>query len=163
MTCLNRNKMKPHLNVCIPISLLTELDAYAAERGLNRSKATRLLLRRALEGPSPHSPPALPNWRVEAWTSLLRGLFGDKRLVLSADIEALLVQGVAARDERDRQVLTWRFGLGGRRYTLEDVGAARGIQRERVRQIEAQALRRLRGWLRSRGIWDLLKGQLEDV
>lgn len=152
---------KAHLNICIPTVLLTEIDAYAAEHGIKRSEAARLLLRRALESPSPHSPPALPNWQVEAWTSLLRGLFGDKRLVLTAGIKALLVEGVAARDERDRQVLTWRFGLGGRKYTLKDVGAMRGIQRERARQIEAQALRRLRGWLRNRGIWELLKEQLE--
>ena len=46
---------------------------------------------------------------------------------------------------RERLVLQMRFGLGkaGRTYPLEQVGRKLGITRERVRQIEAQALRRL--------------------
>jgi RNA polymerase primary sigma factor len=47
--------------------------------------------------------------------------------------------------ERERQVLQLRYGLAdGRRRTLEEVGVAFGITRERTRQIEAEALRRLR-------------------
>ncbi len=47
--------------------------------------------------------------------------------------------------ERERKVLLLRYGLtDGRRRTLEEVGVAFGITRERTRQIEADALRRLR-------------------
>ncbi len=47
--------------------------------------------------------------------------------------------------ERERKVLILRYGLtDGRRRTLEEVGVAFGITRERTRQIEADALRRLR-------------------
>ncbi len=47
--------------------------------------------------------------------------------------------------ERERKVLVLRYGLtDGRRRTLEEVGVAFGITRERTRQIEADALRRLR-------------------
>ncbi|NJN66195.1 MAG: sigma-70 family RNA polymerase sigma factor [Chloroflexaceae bacterium] len=47
--------------------------------------------------------------------------------------------------ERERKVLLLRYGLtDGRRHTLEEVGVAFGITRERTRQIEADALRRLR-------------------
>ncbi|MDP9309995.1 MAG: sigma-70 family RNA polymerase sigma factor [Chloroflexota bacterium] len=47
--------------------------------------------------------------------------------------------------ERERRVLTLRYGLeDGKRRTLEEVGAAFGITRERTRQIEADAMRRLR-------------------
>ncbi len=47
--------------------------------------------------------------------------------------------------ERERKVLALRYGLeDGRRRTLEEVGAAFGITRERTRQIEADAMRRLR-------------------
>lgn len=46
---------------------------------------------------------------------------------------------------RERKVLQLRFGLGdGHQYTLEEVGAEFGISRERVRQIEAEALQKLR-------------------
>jgi RNA polymerase primary sigma factor len=47
--------------------------------------------------------------------------------------------------ERERKVLQLRYGLiDGQRRTLEEVGVAFGITRERTRQIEAEALRRLR-------------------
>ncbi|HEY0606580.1 MAG TPA: sigma-70 family RNA polymerase sigma factor [Herpetosiphonaceae bacterium] len=47
--------------------------------------------------------------------------------------------------ERERRVLSLRYGLeDGKRRTLEEVGAAFGITRERTRQIEADAMRRLR-------------------
>jgi len=48
-------------------------------------------------------------------------------------------------NERERAVLEMRFGLkDGEAHTLEDVGRAFGVTRERVRQIESKALRKLR-------------------
>jgi len=47
-------------------------------------------------------------------------------------------------DEREREILKMRYGLDGKEYTLEEVGRIFKITRERVRQIEAKALRRLR-------------------
>ena len=58
---------------------------------------------------------------------------------------------------RERQVLEMRFGLkDGRSHTLEEVGQAFGVTRERIRQIEAKALRKLRHPLRSRKLRDYL-------
>ncbi len=58
---------------------------------------------------------------------------------------------------RERQVLSLRFGLdGGKSHTLEEVGQKFGLTRERVRQIEAKALRKLRHPLRSRQLKDYL-------
>ena len=60
--------------------------------------------------------------------------------------------------ERERNVLSMRFGLeDGMSQTLEDVGKAFNITQERVRQIEAKALRKLRHPQRSRKLRDYLQ------
>jgi RNA polymerase primary sigma factor len=60
-------------------------------------------------------------------------------------------------NRRERQVLEMRFGLkDGQSHTLEEVGQAFGVTRERIRQIEAKALRKLRHPLRSRKLRDYL-------
>ncbi len=59
--------------------------------------------------------------------------------------------------ERERKVLTLRFGLlDGRARTLEEVGKEFSVTRERIRQIEAKALRKLRHPSRSKRIKDYL-------
>ena len=60
--------------------------------------------------------------------------------------------------ERERQVLEMRFGLiDGQDNTLEEVGRFFGVTRERIRQIEAKALRKLRHPTRSRQLRDYLE------
>jgi RNA polymerase primary sigma factor len=59
--------------------------------------------------------------------------------------------------ERERRVLVMRFGLNdGQGRTLEEVGSEFGVTRERIRQIEAKALRKLRHPIRSRKLRDYL-------
>ncbi|MSQ32465.1 MAG: RNA polymerase sigma factor RpoD [Dehalococcoidia bacterium] len=59
---------------------------------------------------------------------------------------------------RERRVLELRFGLeDGRCRTLEEVGQAFGVTRERIRQIEAKALRKLRHPTRSKKLKDFLE------
>ena len=58
---------------------------------------------------------------------------------------------------REARILRLRFGLqNGRTYTLEEVGKKFGLTRERIRQIEGRALRRLRHPRRSRQLRDYL-------
>jgi RNA polymerase primary sigma factor len=73
--------------------------------------------------------------------------------LLHEQIEDML----AALSTREREVLYFRFGLeDGHSYTLEEVGRKFGVTRERIRQIEAKALRKLRHPSRSRKLKDFL-------
>jgi RNA polymerase primary sigma factor len=61
-------------------------------------------------------------------------------------------------NERERKVLEMRFGLkDGQGRTLEEVGLEFGVTRERIRQIEAKALRKLRHPIRSKKLKDYLR------
>jgi RNA polymerase primary sigma factor len=64
---------------------------------------------------------------------------------------------LAVLSEREREVLEMRFGLmDGKDHTLEEVGQFFNVTRERIRQIEAKALRKLRHPTRSRQLRDYL-------
>lgn len=59
---------------------------------------------------------------------------------------------------REVRILQLRYGLqDGKSYTLEEVGRKMGVTRERVRQIEAQALNRLRHPGHRRKLFDYLR------
>jgi len=65
--------------------------------------------------------------------------------VLTDQLPATVRRMMAVLDERERLVVTLRFGLdGGRPHTLEEVGAHFRLTRERIRQIELRALAKLR-------------------
>jgi RNA polymerase primary sigma factor len=73
--------------------------------------------------------------------------------MLGEKIEEML----ATLSPREARILRLRFGLlNGRSYTLEEVGQKFGLTRERIRQIEGKALRRLRHPRRSRQLRDYL-------
>lgn len=68
-----------------------------------------------------------------------------------------LVEVLGTLTEREQKVLRLRFGLDdGRARTLEEVGREFNVTRERIRQIEAKALRKLRHPSRSRKLKDYL-------
>ena len=61
---------------------------------------------------------------------------------------------------REREIIKLRYGIGdGYTYTLEEVGRIFNVTRERVRQIEAKAVRKLQHPIRSR----MLEGFLESI
>ncbi len=69
-----------------------------------------------------------------------------------------LVEVLGTLTEREQKVLRLRFGLDdGRARTLEEVGKVFNVTRERIRQIEAKALRKLRHPSRSRKLKDYLE------
>jgi RNA polymerase primary sigma factor len=68
---------------------------------------------------------------------------------LSEKIEAVL----STLSEREQKVLRMRFGIStGFDHTLEEVGRVLGVTRERVRQIEAKAIKKLRHPKRSKAL-----------
>ncbi len=74
-------------------------------------------------------------------------------LLLKEQIEEVL----SGLNDREQRVLRLRFGLDdGRPRTLEEVGREFGVTRERIRQIEAKALRKLRNPQRSKKLRDYL-------
>ena len=80
----------------------------------------------------------------------------------SAAVNVLLKEQIdevlCTLNPRERRVLQLRFGLeDGRSRTLEEVGREFGVTRERIRQIEAKALRKLRHPSRSKKLKDYLE------
>ncbi|WP_022670868.1 RNA polymerase sigma factor RpoD [Hippea alviniae] len=71
--------------------------------------------------------------------------------VIESSLKEKIEEVLMTLNERERKVLIMRFGIGdGFDHTLEEVGRVLGVTRERVRQIEAKALRKLRHPKRSR-------------
>jgi RNA polymerase primary sigma factor len=88
----------------------------------------------------------------------------DKRAISPANATAYsmlkeqLEDVLTTRTEREKKVLKLRFGIGdGCPRTLEEVGSIFNVTRERVRQIEAKALRKLRHPIRSKKLKTFLE------
>ena len=78
-----------------------------------------------------------------------------ERTVMQARLKEQVDEALRKLPEREEQVLRLRFGLDdGRERTLEEVGREFNVTRERIRQIEAKALRRLRGNRRAKILRD---------
>lgn len=87
-------------------------------------------------------------------TKALAPLDATSRALLKEQIEEVL----STLNDRERKVLVLRFGLeDGRPRTLEEVGREFQVTRERIRQIEAKALRKLKHPSRSKKLRDYLE------
>jgi len=65
---------------------------------------------------------------------------------------------------REREIIKLRYGIGdGYTYTLEEVGRIFKVTRERVRQVEAKAIRKLQHPVRSRKLVGFIDGQDEEI
>ena len=74
-------------------------------------------------------------------------------LTLSNEVEALLTHGLDELNQREREVLAGRYGLGDREpETLEVLAARLGLTRERIRQIQQEALLKLKRGMVRHGI-----------
>jgi RNA polymerase primary sigma factor len=89
-----------------------------------------------------------------------RGVVSPADAVININLKEMTEQVLNMLTPREERVLKMRFGLeDGTEHTLEEVGQKFGVTRERIRQIEAKALRKLRHPSRSRQ----LRAFLADV
>jgi RNA polymerase primary sigma factor len=73
--------------------------------------------------------------------------------LLTQDLTAQVERALASLSPKEAEILRLRFGIGEEgEHTLEEVGQRFEVTRERIRQIEAKALRKLRSPLRGRGL-----------
>ncbi len=65
--------------------------------------------------------------------------------LLAGDVSRQIDRALGTLSEKEREILRLRFGIGtDQEHTLEEIGERFGVTRERIRQIEAKALRKLR-------------------
>jgi RNA polymerase primary sigma factor len=79
--------------------------------------------------------------------------------VMQTNLREITSRALALLSAREERVLRMRFGIGmNTDHTLEEVGQQFSVTRERIRQIEAKALRKLKHPSRSRILRTLLDG-----
>jgi RNA polymerase primary sigma factor len=88
-----------------------------------------------------------------------RGVISPAEAVININLKEQTESVLKTLTPREEQVIKMRFGLGdGSEHTLEEVGQRFSVTRERIRQIEAKALRKLRHPSRSRMLRAFLEG-----
>jgi RNA polymerase primary sigma factor len=89
-----------------------------------------------------------------------RSMLNPADAVVAANLRMITDEVLATLTPREEKVIKMRFGLGttGSEHTLEEVGQHFAVTRERIRQIEAKALRKLRHPSRSRKLKAFLEG-----
>lgn len=132
-------------------------DEIAEEMGISEEKV-REILKIAQEPVSLETPIG------EEEDSHLGDFIPDEDVPAPAEVAAFsmlkeqLIEVLGTLTEREQKVLKLRFGLeDGRARTLEEVGKQFDVTRERIRQIEAKALRKLRHPSRSKKLKDYLE------
>jgi RNA polymerase primary sigma factor len=89
-----------------------------------------------------------------------RSILNPADAVVASNLRAITDEVLATLTPREEKVIKMRFGLGttGSEHTLEEVGQHFAVTRERIRQIEAKALRKLRHPSRSRKLKAFIEG-----
>ena len=149
--------------ICVSRQLLQELgrepspEEIAEEMGMPVERVREILK-------ISQEPVSLETPIGEEEDSHLGDFIKDDNVPVPADAAAFtllkeqLEEVLGTLTEREQKVLTLRFGLeDGRARTLEEVGKEFNVTRERIRQIEAKALRKLRHPSRSRKLKDYLE------
>jgi len=158
--------------IALEMGLLAEEDQRAIQHSRQQGEPVDPMLRRRLRRAASkvrrivrvsQEPMSLETPVGSEENSLLGDFIEDETIPRPVDAAAQMLlreeiqQELKALTERERQVLEKRFGLkDGQARTLEEVGQEMGVTRERIRQIEAKALRKLRHPHRSKRLRDYL-------
>ena len=82
---------------------------------------------------------------------------GPEAINFNNSLRESLIEVLSFLNPRERKVLEYRFGInGGKSMTLEEVGAIFGVTRERIRQVESKALRKLKHPSRAKYLKDYI-------
>ena len=95
---------------------------------------------------------------------IISPFLGPEEVILAADLRRAIYKQLAELDERPARILELRFGLkDDNDLTLEEVGSQFNVTRERIRQIEAKALKKLRHISRSEYLEPFITFIKEDL
>ncbi|MEV0251360.1 sigma-70 family RNA polymerase sigma factor [Nocardia sp. NPDC050712] len=134
--------------VATPAEIATELDLPTAQ--------VEEVLRHGRTPISLHTPVGSED-DTELGSLIADAAPDPAELVAAGQIRGRLDAVLATLSDREREVILLRFGLDrGEARTLEQVGTALGVSRERIRQLEAKALGKLRQPSRARNLADML-------
>jgi RNA polymerase primary sigma factor len=107
--------------------------------------------------PCSSGAPVLISFSLQYSDSVLGDLIEDKNTILPIDaaiqsnLRETTTRVLASLTPREERIVRMRFGIGmNTDHTLEEVGQQFSVTRERIRQIEAKALRKLKNPSRSR-------------
>ncbi len=158
--------------IALEMGLLPEEDQRAIQLARQQGKPVDVVLERRLRRAASkvrriarisQEPMSLETPVGSEENSSLGDFIEDEKIPRPVDAAAQMLlreeiqRELTALTERERQVLEMRFGLkDGQGRTLEEVGQEMGVTRERIRQIEAKALRKLRHPHRSKRLRDYL-------
>ncbi len=93
-----------------------------------------------------------------------RGVISPAEAVININLKEQTASVLRTLTPREEQVIRMRFGIGdGSEHTLEEVGQRFSVTRERIRQIEAKALRKLRHPSRSRKLKAFLENSGKEA
>lgn len=148
-------------SVRLPVGVEEQLDSLRATRAKISSRGGKVTLETVAEetGFPPEEIEELDKLNVRA-TSLQEPVGDDEgaergdflpdqselpdEKIVRADAKNEVAQILKGLDERERDIVRRRFGIGCKVQTLEEVGELHGVTAERIRQLEARALSRLR-------------------
>lgn len=100
---------------------------------------------------------------MEAHTHLIELAAPPEDEIVNKEIKLAIGKTLATLTPREEEVIRMRFGLDGMDHTFEEVGEIFGVTKERIRQIEATALRKIRHPARSKRLRAASEGvDLED-
>ena len=92
-----------------------------------------------------------------------QGVVSPAEAVININLKDQTASVLQTLTDREEQVIRMRFGIGdGSEHTLEEVGQRFSVTRERIRQIEAKALRKLRHPLRTRKLKTFLENMSKE-